>query len=242
MGNNADSFPWPHEAVAMLRRYWADNASASYIAGRISAEFKAVVTRNAVIGKVHRLGLPKPAADVRRARAVSGRVNGKQNKHHARVPFHSRADSQKGVRARKSKAVIAREEKRLDDGIQSEPPRPAAWTPKDIKRTTKPPIPAVHVSAITGAIIPGPDPLPPTPVASPDPRSPTDNAITLMDITSKNCCWPVTDGKPEWLFCGDERDPDSGKGGDRGYCIKHHRWSVSSGLGRKRADVCVGVE
>lgn len=237
-----DSFPWPPAAIDMLRRYWANDASASYIAGRINAEFKAGVTRNAVIGKVTRLGLQKSADGVRRCRASSGRANGKRASASGNKPSGWTPElGRKAARWRKAKADDAREERRLAEGAQPEPLK-RDWTPKDIKpAASKPPIPAVHVSAITGAIIPGPDPIPPTPVASPDPRSPTDNAITLEHITSKNCCWPVTDGKPEWLFCGDIRDPKSGTG-ERGYCTKHHRWSVSSGLGRKRADVCAGVE
>lgn len=240
MANNADSFRWPPAAIDMLRAYWAQNASASYIAGRINAEFKAGITRNAVIGKVSRLGLRKSPMDVRRCRASSGRANGQKASASGKIYHFTPERAAALARARKAKAQNLREETRLQTGHQPEPPKPYAWTPKDIARPKRP-IPAVHVSAITGAIIPGPDPLPPTPVASLDPRSPTDTAITLEHISSKNCCWPVTDGKPEWLFCGESRDPKSGKG-ERGYCTKHLRWSVSSGLGRKRADVSAGVE
>jgi GcrA cell cycle regulator len=43
---------WTDERVELLKKLWADGLSASQIAGRLGA-----VTRNAVIGKVHRLGL-----------------------------------------------------------------------------------------------------------------------------------------------------------------------------------------
>ena len=100
----ADSFPWPADAVAMLRKYWAANASASYIAGRINAEFRprVPVTRNAVIGKVTRLKLQKSQADVRWARSASG----------------------------KAQAALAREEKRLAAGVQPEPPAPRITAPE----------------------------------------------------------------------------------------------------------------
>ena len=42
----------PKSSVEMLKKLWADGLSASQIAGRLGE-----VTRNAVIGKVHRLGL-----------------------------------------------------------------------------------------------------------------------------------------------------------------------------------------
>ena len=43
---------WTDERVDLLKKLWAEGLSASQIAGRIGG-----VTRNAVIGKVHRLGL-----------------------------------------------------------------------------------------------------------------------------------------------------------------------------------------
>src|SRR5690606_10360477 len=51
---------WTDERVELLKRLWADGLSASQIAGELGG-----VTRNAVIGKVHRLSLSgraKPAA------------------------------------------------------------------------------------------------------------------------------------------------------------------------------------
>lgn len=43
---------WTEDRVALLRRLWEDGQSASKIAAQLGG-----VTRNAVIGKVHRLGL-----------------------------------------------------------------------------------------------------------------------------------------------------------------------------------------
>ena len=44
---------WNNENVELLTKLWNDGLSASLIAARIGG-----ITRNAVIGKVHRLGLP----------------------------------------------------------------------------------------------------------------------------------------------------------------------------------------
>jgi GcrA cell cycle regulator len=65
---------WSEERVDLLKRLWGDGLSASQIAGQLGGG----VTRNAVIGKVHRLGLagrikpgapaPMPAAPPRKAR------------------------------------------------------------------------------------------------------------------------------------------------------------------------------
>src|ERR1043165_8904037 len=43
---------WTDDRVELLKRLWADGLSASQIAGELGG-----ITRNAVIGKVHRLGL-----------------------------------------------------------------------------------------------------------------------------------------------------------------------------------------
>ena len=43
---------WTEERVELLKKLWSDGLSASQIAGRLGG-----ITRNAVIGKVHRLGL-----------------------------------------------------------------------------------------------------------------------------------------------------------------------------------------
>ena len=50
---NGAVLPWSEERVELLRKLWEEGLSAS----RIAAELAGGVTRNAVIGKVHRLGL-----------------------------------------------------------------------------------------------------------------------------------------------------------------------------------------
>lgn len=79
---------WTEERVAELKKLWAEGHSASQIAKRLGS-----VTRNAVIGKVHRLGLsgratpsrpvkrpprlarPKPQAMPRQTSAAAPRTN-----------------------------------------------------------------------------------------------------------------------------------------------------------------------
>lgn len=54
---------WTEEKVGQLRKYWAEGLSASQIARELGG-----VTRNAVIGKVHRLGLAGRATPSRPAK------------------------------------------------------------------------------------------------------------------------------------------------------------------------------
>lgn len=53
MDGNAMQTPWNSERVEQLTQLWREGFSASQIAARLGG-----ATRNAVIGKVHRLGLP----------------------------------------------------------------------------------------------------------------------------------------------------------------------------------------
>jgi GcrA cell cycle regulator len=54
------SMSWTDERVELLRKLWSDGLSASQVA----AELGAGITRNAVIGKIHRLGLAERAKTV----------------------------------------------------------------------------------------------------------------------------------------------------------------------------------
>ena len=54
---------WTDERVELLKKLWTEGLSASQIASRMGG-----VTRNAVIGKVHRLGLSGRATPTRAAR------------------------------------------------------------------------------------------------------------------------------------------------------------------------------
>ena len=70
---------WTDERVELLKKLWAEGLSASQIAGRLGG-----VTRNAVIGKVHRLGLA--------GRATSSRSNAPRPRR-TLVPRANRAPS-----------------------------------------------------------------------------------------------------------------------------------------------------
>lgn len=66
---------WTDDRVDVLRKLWADGLSASQIAAELGG-----VTRNAVIGKVHRLGLSgrakNPSTAANRKKRVSNRASG----------------------------------------------------------------------------------------------------------------------------------------------------------------------
>jgi GcrA cell cycle regulator len=68
---------WSEDRVTTLSKLWLDGLSASQIARQLGG-----VTRNAVIGKVHRLGLPDRSTAQSRKAAPSSRL--------PRPPLHAR--------------------------------------------------------------------------------------------------------------------------------------------------------
>src|ERR1044071_4151639 len=61
-----EEMSWTDERVELLKKLWQDGLSASQIAAELGG-----VTRNAVIGKVHRLGLSgrgQPTSSIKRQR------------------------------------------------------------------------------------------------------------------------------------------------------------------------------
>jgi GcrA cell cycle regulator len=59
-GNTGDDVVWTKERKELVTKLWADGLSASQIAYRVGG-----VTRNAVIGVIHRMGLPGRATTLR---------------------------------------------------------------------------------------------------------------------------------------------------------------------------------
>jgi GcrA cell cycle regulator len=74
----SEKMPWTPDRVELLKKLWADGLSASQIAARLGMG----VTRNAVIGKVHRLNL---AGRVTQPRNTAPRAprEGRPNRPHA---------------------------------------------------------------------------------------------------------------------------------------------------------------
>ena len=90
---------WTDERVELLKKLWSEGLSASQIAGRLGG-----VTRNAVIGKVHRLGLSGRATSSRssvprprRNHAPKAEQSAVDHIRHARQ-CRSQADIRRGIR------------------------------------------------------------------------------------------------------------------------------------------------
>lgn len=179
---------WTDERVELLKKMWAEGNSASQIAKELGA-----VTRNAVIGKVHRLGLSSRSPDAGAAEAS---------------PAEPPAATVAATEAPRAKAPA------------SEPRRPAEPTP-EAGGTEKPaedkpeaPVQANTVVQLPGRrpIVPAGQPLPPQPSAheiSPEALAnvreieKTARKLSLMELTERTCKWPIGDpATEEFWFCG----------------------------------------
>ncbi|SHI58322.1 GcrA family cell cycle regulator [Wenxinia saemankumensis] len=169
---------WTDERVETLKRMWNEGQSASQIAKELGN-----VTRNAVIGKVHRLGLSNrngpeaaPAAPEPAPRAAA-----------AAPPPPSPAP---------------------EPAAPAEEPVAEAPPAEDAEEDDAP----IPMSAARRAIIPAGQPLPPQPSAneiSPEALAKVSEVekkskkLSLMELTERTCKWPVGDpAKEDFWFCG----------------------------------------
>ncbi|SDL16865.1 GcrA family cell cycle regulator [Paracoccus chinensis] len=171
---------WTDERVETLKRMWAEGQSASQIAKELGG-----VTRNAVIGKVHRLGL-------------SNRVEGDDQPAASVAPESQPA-------AEPVAAAAPAEVPRAAPEPEPEPEVEAAETPE--------PQPAPQpVFAPRRPIVPAGQPLPPQPSAneiSPETLASVREVekralkLSLMELTERTCKWPIGDpATDKFWFCG----------------------------------------
>ncbi|MFU1479337.1 GcrA family cell cycle regulator [Roseovarius sp. C7] len=171
---------WNDERVEILKKMWAEGQSASQIAKELGG-----VTRNAVIGKVHRLGLSN--------RNGGGGTGGASAATEAK-PKPAKAAAKPAPKPRKAAAPQPKEE-------PAPKPEPAA-------EAAPSPVPGSRIKPI----IPAGQPLPPQPSANEiDPKALAKvsevekkaKKLSLMELTSRTCKWPVGDpATDDFWFCG----------------------------------------
>ena len=185
---------WTDERVETLKKMWADGQSASQIAKELGG-----VTRNAVIGKVHRLGL-------------SNRVGG------------GRADEDDvppGAALPPEQDIVPDPEMYADQMPETDPPEDLT----DADESGEEPGANVTTLPVRKVIIPAGQPLPPQPSAneiSPEALASVREVekrarrLTLMELTERTCKWPIGDpATPDFWFCGLPSQPG------KPYCEAH---------------------
>jgi len=190
---------WTDERIAKLTKLWEGGATASQIADELGN-----VSRNAVIGKAHRLGL--------KARPSPVKANDKPE-----------SPAQKAKPASKAAAPPRQAPQRT----QAAPPRPASQTPApaapEAAAPAAPAQPRIVSVGPGGFLRQGPGdqqaPIPPAPPRRLVPAKPSPeiaDKTSLLDLNDRICRWPMGHpGEPDFHFCGEQVNPGFP------YCVEH---------------------
>ena len=193
---------WTDERIATLTKMWEGGATASQIAEELGG-----VSRNAVIGKAHRLELKARPSPV------------KPNEPDAapKVPA-----------AKLAKPVVAPKPVKpaIEPASRSEAPAPAAprtAVPPQPLTDAPPPPPRIVSVGPGGFLRQGPGdqqaPIPPAPPRRLVPAKPSAemaSKTSLLDLNDRICRWPMGHpGEADFHFCGEKVNPGFP------YCVDH---------------------
>ena len=180
---------WSDERVAVLKKMWLEGNSASEIAKVLGN-----ITRNAVIGKVHRLGLSNRDANVSKSGARTGTVT--KSVKRGRPP--KKIDKEIKKRGRPQKLKEPRDFPEITDdknksassqGNETRSNGSNLKVVSDLSEETLKNLLKVEMKA---------------------------KKISLMELTERTCKWPIGDPATDtFWFCGHESEPG------KPYCKTH---------------------
>ena len=194
---------WTEERIGVLTKMWEGGATASQIAEELGG-----VSRNAVIGKAHRLGLKSRPSPVK-------------------------ANENKGSETPAPKPTSAPAAKPKPKPAAAKPetaPAAAPATPSPAAQHEQPPAarasdnqPKIVSVGPGGFLRQGPGdqqaPIPPAPPRRLVPAKPSPeiaDKTSLLDLTERVCRWPMGHpGEADFHFCGEKVNPGFP------YCVEH---------------------
>jgi GcrA cell cycle regulator len=197
---------WTDERIDRLKALWTKGMTASQIAEELGG-----VSRNAVIGKAHRLGLQSRPSPVK---ANEPAAKAKPAAKPAAAPAEAKAPAP--AAAPKAKAAP----------VEAQPAAPAPAAPSATKpaaTAAEPSQPIVRSIGPGGFIRQTPSeqqaPIPPAPPRRLVPAKPSAEVAdktSLLDLNEKICKWPMGHpGEPDFHFCGAPANPGFP------YCVQH---------------------
>ena len=179
---------WSDERVAILKKMWLEGSSASEIAKELGN-----ITRNAVIGKVHRLGMSN--RDTNNLKSGSSTSNAKKSVRRGRPPKVNKEEKKRGrphklkdpadfpgtLDVKEKSTTSSAKEMRLDENKTK--------VASDLSEETLQNILKVEMKS---------------------------KKISLMELTERTCKWPIGDPATDtFWFCGHESEPG------KPYCKTH---------------------
>lgn len=195
---------WTDERIATLKKMWEGGSTASQIAEELGG-----VSRNAVIGKAHRLGLKSRPSPVKAAEKKKAAPKAKP----APKPAAKKAAPRPAPKPAPAPAATAAKPAPKQDGAVPSQPLP----------NKTPDLPKIVSIGPGGFQRQGPGdqqaPIPPAPPRRLVPAKPSPeiaDKTSLLDLSDKVCRWPMGHpGEPDFHFCGEAVNPGFP------YCVEH---------------------
>lgn len=201
---------WTDERIETLRKMWDSGMTATQIAEELGG-----VSRNAVIGKAHRLGLAsrpspvKPNAPEAKAAAPAAEAAP------APRPAPKPAPAPEPREAREAAAPAA-------------PDKPATPKPAGDGPVLRSVGPGGFIRQNPGEQAPPIAPAPPRRLVPAKPSKDIEGKTSLLDLNDKICKWPLGHpGEPDFHFCGDKVNPGFP------YCVAHCGHAYQAQLPRR---------
>ncbi len=194
---------WTDERIEKLTKMWEGGATASQIADELGG-----VSRNAVIGKAHRLGLKARPSPVKAAEKAEAAPAPKPAKPAGEPP-------------RAAQPAAPRPAAAAPPPRPAPAPQPAAAAPA--QQPSAAPQPRIVSVGPGGFLRQGPGdqqaPIPPAPPRRLVPAKPSAeiaDKTSLLDLNDRICRWPMGHpGEPDFHFCGEKVNPGFP------YCVEH---------------------
>ena len=180
---------WSDERVTVLKKMWLEGNSASEIAKVLGN-----ITRNAVIGKVHRLGLSNRDTNVSKSGAITSKVT--KSVKRGRPP--KKIDKEVKKRGRPKKLKESRDFPEITDDKNK-----SATSMRNETRSSDSNLKVV--SDLSEETLKN--------LLKVEMKA---KKISLMELTERTCKWPIGDPATEtFWFCGHESEPG------KPYCKTH---------------------
>lgn len=208
---------WTDERIDSLRAMWEKGLTASQIAEELGG-----VSRNAVIGKAHRLGLksrPSPVKSADKTKVAKAAAAPKAAP--APTPVAAPAAPVRAAAPRPAAPTPPRPEPKAAPAPAA--PVSASGDASASEAPPKPEGPRIVSIGPGGFIRQGPGdqqaPIPPAPPRRLVPAKPSPeiaDKTSLLDLNDRICRWPMGHpGEPDFHFCGDAVNPGFP------YCVQH---------------------
>jgi GcrA cell cycle regulator len=204
---------WTDERIETLRKMWEAGQTASQIAEELGG-----VSRNAVIGKAHRLGLQSRPSPVKPNEPVAKAAAASVESRPAPPPRPAATTPVQAAAAPVAPRESAAAASPAPDAAPAAPPQPILRSvgPGGFLRQA----PGEQQAPIT--------PAPPRRLVPAKPSPEMADKTGLLDLNDKICKWPLGHpGEPDFHFCGEKVNPGFP------YCVDHCGHAYQAQLPRR---------